>query len=60
MSWQVPSLRRLFERMSGFARLILFDKRGTGMSDADLACFLAIALVADAERLCAGTWMEPV
>ena len=33
MSWQVPSLDRLFKRLSGFARLIIFDKRGTGMSD---------------------------
>ncbi len=27
---------------------------------ADLACFLALALVADAERLCAGSWLKPV
>ena len=33
MSWQVPSLDRWFKRLSGFARLIIFDKRGTGMSD---------------------------
>jgi pimeloyl-ACP methyl ester carboxylesterase len=33
MSWQVPSLERWFTRLSGFARLIIFDKRGTGMSD---------------------------
>ena len=33
MSWQVPSLERWFKRLSGFARLIIFDKRGTGMSD---------------------------
>ena len=26
-------VRRLFERLGGFARLIIFDKRGTGMSD---------------------------
>jgi pimeloyl-ACP methyl ester carboxylesterase len=33
LSWEVPSLRRMFERLSGFGRLIVFDKRGTGMSD---------------------------
>jgi pimeloyl-ACP methyl ester carboxylesterase len=33
MAWQVPALRELFERIESFARLIIFDKRGTGMSD---------------------------
>ena len=33
LSWQMPSFRRLYERLSRFARLIVFDKRGTGMSD---------------------------
>jgi pimeloyl-ACP methyl ester carboxylesterase len=32
-SWQEPSLRRFLERLAGFSRLILFDKRGTGLSD---------------------------
>ena len=31
--WDVPSFRRLYERLASFSRLILFDKRGTGMSD---------------------------
>ncbi|TQN42090.1 class 3 adenylate cyclase [Blastococcus colisei] len=31
--WQEPTLRRFLERLSGFSRLILFDKRGTGLSD---------------------------
>lgn len=30
--WEEPGLARFFERMAGFARLILFDRRGTGMS----------------------------
>src|SRR2546427_645547 len=34
LSWDVPFLRALFERIGSFARLIVFDKRGTGMSDA--------------------------
>jgi class 3 adenylate cyclase len=33
LSWELPQLARGFERVSSFARLILFDKRGTGMSD---------------------------
>ncbi len=31
--WEDPYSVRLFERMSSFCRLILFDKRGTGLSD---------------------------
>ena len=31
--WEVPGLAAFFARMARFCRLILFDKRGTGMSD---------------------------
>ncbi len=31
--WEVPRLSRYFTRLASFARLIIFDKRGTGMSD---------------------------
>ena len=31
--WDVPPLAELRRRLAGFARLILFDKRGVGMSD---------------------------
>lgn len=31
--WESPYWVRLFERLSAFSRLILFDKRGTGLSD---------------------------
>lgn len=31
--WQDPSVARFFERLASFCRLILFDKRGTGLSD---------------------------
>jgi class 3 adenylate cyclase len=34
LAWEVPDLAHAFDRLSSFARLILFDKRGTGMSDA--------------------------
>jgi pimeloyl-ACP methyl ester carboxylesterase len=31
--WEEPTLVRFFQRLSSFSRLILFDKRGTGLSD---------------------------
>jgi alpha-beta hydrolase superfamily lysophospholipase len=32
-AWEEPSLVNLISRMSSFSRVILFDKRGTGLSD---------------------------
>jgi len=31
--WEEPTVARFFERLASFSRLILFDKRGTGLSD---------------------------
>jgi class 3 adenylate cyclase len=31
--WESPALRRLLERLVVFGRLIMFDRRGTGLSD---------------------------
>lgn len=31
--WEEPSLARFLNRLASFSRLILFDKRGTGLSD---------------------------
>jgi pimeloyl-ACP methyl ester carboxylesterase len=31
--WENPPQARFFERLASFGRLLLFDKRGTGMSD---------------------------
>ena len=31
--WREPSFARFLKRLAGFSRLILFDKRGTGLSD---------------------------
>jgi pimeloyl-ACP methyl ester carboxylesterase len=31
--WEEPSHARFFQRLASFSRLILFDKRGTGLSD---------------------------
>src|SRR5215207_3946296 len=33
LSWEQPSLRRFLLRLSSFSRLLIFDKRGTGLSD---------------------------
>ena len=33
MSWEVPEYARFLTRLASFSRLILFDKRGTGLSD---------------------------
>jgi class 3 adenylate cyclase/alpha-beta hydrolase superfamily lysophospholipase len=31
--WEEPTVARYFERLASFSRLILFDRRGTGLSD---------------------------
>lgn len=33
VKWEEPSLARMLESLSGFTRLILFDRRGCGLSD---------------------------
>ena len=33
LAWEEPTLARFLERLASFSRLILFDKRGTGLSD---------------------------
>src|SRR5438874_5817378 len=34
--WETPEGAQFFSRLSAFSRLILFDKRGTGLSDRDV------------------------
>jgi pimeloyl-ACP methyl ester carboxylesterase len=31
--WEIPPLTRFLDRLASFSRLIIFDRRGTGMSD---------------------------
>ena len=31
--WDLPEFARFLERLGAFARVVTFDKRGTGMSD---------------------------
>ena len=33
VAWEEPRLAHFLSRMASFSRLIVFDKRGTGMSD---------------------------
>jgi pimeloyl-ACP methyl ester carboxylesterase len=33
LQWEAPPFARFFERIASFSRLIIFDKRGTGLSD---------------------------
>jgi class 3 adenylate cyclase/pimeloyl-ACP methyl ester carboxylesterase len=33
LSWEFPKFRRFMERLSAFARVIVYDKRGCGLSD---------------------------
>jgi class 3 adenylate cyclase len=33
VAWEGPEYARLFDRLAGFSRLLLFDKRGVGMSE---------------------------
>jgi class 3 adenylate cyclase/alpha-beta hydrolase superfamily lysophospholipase len=35
--WEAPAVRRFLERLAVFTRLILFDRRGSGLSDGILA-----------------------
>ena len=32
-AWEAPALRRFLERVAEFTRLIIFDRRGSGLSD---------------------------
>jgi class 3 adenylate cyclase/alpha-beta hydrolase superfamily lysophospholipase len=36
MIWESPAVGPILERFGGFARCVVFDKRGTGLSDRDL------------------------
>ena len=46
--WEAPANRRFLERLAGFGRLILFDSRGTGLSDRVLETYTLEQEAADA------------
>src|SRR5215470_2081346 len=35
VSWEIPSNEHLLKRLTAFARVVVFDKRGQGLSDRD-------------------------
>ena len=37
--WEAPAMRRFLERLASFGRLILFDSRGTGLSERVLEAY---------------------
>jgi len=46
--WEAPANRRFLERLASFGRLILFDSRGTGLSDRVLETYTLEQEVTDA------------
>ena len=63
--WETPPLRRFLERLGVFARLILFDSRGTGLSERSLHTYtleqeardaLAVLDAADSDRVALFTY----
>lgn len=36
LAWESPVIRRMLERYAAFSRQVIFDKRGTGLSDRSL------------------------
>ncbi|HUH80710.1 MAG TPA: adenylate/guanylate cyclase domain-containing protein [Solirubrobacteraceae bacterium] len=46
--WEAPALRRFLERLGAFSRLILFDTRGTGLSERSLNTYTLEQEVRDA------------
>ncbi|MFL5982223.1 MAG: adenylate/guanylate cyclase domain-containing protein [Gaiellaceae bacterium] len=68
-NWEIPAHERFLRRLAGFSRLILFDKRGTGLSDPLPASRLptleermddvrAVMDAADSERAAVFGWSE--
>ncbi len=39
LAWENPRYSRFFARLASFARVIMFDKRGTGLSDRETVAF---------------------
>jgi pimeloyl-ACP methyl ester carboxylesterase len=69
LGWEVPGMRAFREGIGSFARLIFFDKRGTGMSDrvvgaptleARMDDLRAVMDAANSERAAVIGWSEGV
>jgi class 3 adenylate cyclase len=51
IAWQVPEMRRWFERLLGKRRMIRYDSRGSGLSDRQVTNFSLDAMVGDLEAV---------
>jgi len=51
LEWQVPELRRMEERLAEKRLLVRYDRRGSGLSDRDVADYSLDALVMDLEAV---------
>src|SRR6476619_7646004 len=58
LDWEDPEWARWCERISSFARLIRFDKRGTGMSDRPAGIPTPDERMADARAVLAAVGVE--
>jgi len=54
--WEMSPMARWLRRLAAFSRLILFDKRGTGLSDRALGG----RALKSAWTTCARSWTRPV
>ena len=53
--WEEPTLARFLTRLASFSRLILFDKRGTGLSDR-VTDMTSLKVRMDDVRRCFAPW----
>ncbi len=51
MEWQLPEIRRWYERLAGGRTLVRYDSRGSGLSDRDMADFSLEARMLDLEAV---------
>jgi len=51
MEWQVPEIRRWYERLAETRMLVRYDSRGTGLSERDVADFSLDARMLDLEAV---------
>jgi class 3 adenylate cyclase/pimeloyl-ACP methyl ester carboxylesterase len=57
--WQSPNLSTFFRRLASFCRVILFDKRGTGMSDRGSQIFTLEQRMHDVQTILNEVGCEP-
>ncbi len=58
LEWQMPDIRRWFERLAQRRKLIRYDNRGSGLSDRDVTDYSLDAYVLDLEAVAARLGLE--